>query len=140
MRPAADRPRGGTALVAVVCLSIIALVVAALFRVHASRADQVRRIEWSMQADRLIESGFERAFIQLSDDPMYDGESWSIPAEALGGRPAAVEIAVEADDEDGPRSVLVRADYPADGSPSDRVRLSKRFRIHATPPAEEDRE
>lgn len=122
--------RGGTTLVVLVCLSVLALVAASLLRETLIRRDQIEADHRRFQADWLVEAGLERAAAQLAADPSYPGETWDIPAEALGGRPAVVAIEVQPiEDEDGPdanaRTVHVRADYPSDGDSSDRARRTK---------------
>lgn len=131
MKARADRRRGGAALVALVCLSVIGVVVVGLLRVSKARADQVRLIEWRCQADWLVEAGLERAAARIKADPTYEGETWSIPAESLGRRSASVviEMTPGAEGEDDLLRVLIRADYPSDGPDDDRVRRSKTFGI-----------
>jgi hypothetical protein len=107
------------------------VVLVGLLRVSKARSDQLRRIEWRCQADWLVEAGLERAAARLKADPSYDGETWLIPAEAMGSRSAEVVITtlpIE-DGEAEPIRVRVRADYPADGFAEDRVRRSKTFAI-----------
>ena len=132
---------GGAALAALVCLSIIALIVAGLLRVSQTRSDQLLLIERRCQTDWLVEAGLERAVAQIRLDPSYAGETWSIPAESLTGRAASVVITVSFAEinEPGPIEVQVevQADYPADGSPIDRVRRNKRFPVQLSQPIEE---
>ncbi|WP_152053836.1 hypothetical protein [Tautonia marina] len=144
MKARASRRRGGAALVALVCLSVMGVVVVGLLRVSKARADQLRRIEWQRQADWLVEAGLERAAVRLKADPTYDGETWSIPADSPGLRAATVVITIatdrEGDGEDEAFRVLVRADYPSDGAVDDRVRRSKTFGINPTLWNKESRE
>jgi hypothetical protein len=89
---------------------------------------QRRRMEtelWQLQAGWLAESGLERAAQRLAAKSDFAGETWSIPAQLLGGSyAAAVRIRVEAV-RDQPKSRLVRveADYP--DRPQDRARESR---------------
>ncbi|WP_169974840.1 hypothetical protein [Tautonia rosea] len=131
MKAQADRRRGGAALIALVCLSVIGVVLVGLLRVSKARADQLRLIERGCQADWLVEAGLERAVARITTDPSYNGEIWTIPAESLGRRPATVVLSVQtvAEGEGDSSRVHVRADYPSDGPPDDRVRRSKTFRI-----------
>ncbi|QDV33037.1 hypothetical protein [Tautonia plasticadhaerens] len=130
-RHRSDRRRGGAALVALVCLSLIAMVVAGLLRLGASRAAGLDAVARRAQADWLVEAGLERAALRVSRDPDYGGETWDLPAEALGGRAGSVVIEVERGEggASGPRVVRVRADYPSDGDPSRRVRRTKVFQV-----------
>lgn len=135
MKVATVNRRGGAALVALVCLSVIALVTAGLFRVSLLRSDQVRRIERQSQADWLVEAGLERAAARLNVDSSYQGETWSIPAESLEGRTASIVIEVEEleDDDGSSRAVSVVVDFPSGGEPSGRVRRGKSFRVAPNP-------
>lgn len=134
MRRGTNLRRGGAALVALVCLSVTALVIAGLFQVSLSRSDQVRRMERVRQADWLVEAGLERAAARFNLDPTYLGETWAIPAELLGGKPASVVIKVEESrDGDGDsRAVSVFVDSPTGGDPAVRVRRGKSFRVTLT--------
>lgn len=116
---------------ALVCLSIIALVTAGLIRLGAARRGGLDAIARRAQADWLVEAGLERAALRLGSDPEYDGETWAPPAEALGGLAGTVVIRVEQGDggPSGPRPVRIRADYPSDGDPSRRVRRTKVFQV-----------
>ncbi|RUL88070.1 hypothetical protein [Tautonia sociabilis] len=136
MRPSSSRTdrQGGAALVALVCLSVIVLVVAGLIRLGADRAEHLLALERESQALWLVEAGLERAAAQLRVDPSYEGETWTLPPEALGGREGTVTIEVEETDPgaDQPLTVRVRADYPSDGDPSHRARRSKVFQVRPT--------
>jgi hypothetical protein len=111
------------------------MVVAGLIRLGVTRADQLDATFRRSQADWLVEAGLERAFIRLHNDPSYDGETWEVPAEALGGRTGKVVIEVEPSNGDFPASVitvLIRADYPSDGDTSRRIRRSKVYLVRPT--------
>lgn len=125
------RRRAGAAIVALVCLSVIALVMAGLLRVNLSRAEEVRRMVHRCQADWLIEAGLERAVARCAVDPAFEQETWSIPPEDLGGRSGIVTMTVFPDPEGAENRlrVSIRAEYPSDGSSSDRVRRSKVYTV-----------
>jgi len=122
-----NRRQGGVAVIALICLSLLGLIIAGLLRVDLGRRGQIRAVEHRLQADWLVEAGLERAAARIAQNADYEGESWRIPAEALGGRSAIVLIEVESTDRGNLKSVRVRSDYPADGAPESRVRRTKTF-------------
>jgi hypothetical protein len=78
------------AILALVALAAVALAITARQLRAANRAAERR-----MQADLLLESGFDRAAAQLARDPSYQGETWRLSAETLaspGGEAGEVEI------------------------------------------------
>jgi Tfp pilus assembly protein PilX len=112
--------------VVLVCLVIITLIAAGLLRtVHSQRA-LIRGEARGLQADWLAESALERASARLAADHDYQGETWSISAEDLGGEaPGLVTIEVETSAENPTRRLVsVRADYP--GDTEQRVRRTRR--------------
>jgi hypothetical protein len=108
-----------------VCLVVITMIGAGLLRLVSSQRVMIRGEERGMQSEWLAESGIERAVARLASDPEYRGETWSIPADALGGpSPGVVSIKVgPLRDERVRRLVTVQADYPSD--PEQRVRTTK---------------
>jgi hypothetical protein len=110
------RRRASITVAVLVCLLVIMLIGASLLRIAGSQRAAVLGEERMLQADWLAESGMERAAARLAADPLYAGETWPIPADALGGGSSGlVSIRVESrPDEPGLRLVTVQADYPAE--------------------------
>lgn len=110
-------PRRGVALpMALVALALIAILFGVALKRTAGERRLIRAEERALQADWLAESGLERAAARLGRDADYHGETWSIPAEALGG-PDGAEVFIEVEAVDGRpdlRRVRARADYPVD--------------------------
>jgi hypothetical protein len=126
MRARGLRPRRGLITVAVlICLVVIAMIGVGLLRVGRLERTTIDHDERALQAEWLAESGIEHAAGRLAGEPGYPGETWSIPADALGGPwSGVVSIKVEPSrDEPARRLVTVQADYPTD--PALRVRTSK---------------
>jgi Tfp pilus assembly protein PilX len=77
-----------------VLLVVVMCVALALFGVWAQQVVRSqRRLEsrqYRAQAQRLAEAGVRRAVAQLAADPNFKSESWSVPAEQLKQRHAAV--------------------------------------------------
>ncbi|CAN5872511.1 hypothetical protein BH23PLA1_BH23PLA1_14560 [soil metagenome] len=126
--------RGAASIVALAGLVLLAMIAAAMLRAGVARRDNAAVEESILQTDWLVEAGLERAFAQLTADPDYEGETWEIPAEALGDRGALVRIKVETKADRKPLTVHVEADYPAD-SPR-RVRMARRFLVNLEGDAE----
>jgi hypothetical protein len=108
-----------------VCLVVITMIGAGLLRLVGSQRVMIRGEEHALQSEWLAESGIERAVARLAGDPEYRGETWTIPADALGGPlPGLVSIKVgPLNDGRDRRLVTVQADFP--GDPERRVRTSK---------------
>lgn len=130
MRTDRRRPmsRGAAAFFALVCLSLLALVVIGMLRQGRIRRERMRAAEHRQQADWLVEAGLERAAARLGAEADYEGENWAIGPETLGGRSAVVVIAVEPGEGEA-RSVRVRAAYPADPSAPNRTTRTKVFQV-----------
>ena len=108
--------RRGSAIVAVVvCLVAITTICGALLRVGLEERRILRGEEHRLQAEWLAESGMARAVARLAESDDYDGETWEIPANALGGAsPGLVKIVVtDVKSEPRHRLVTVQADYPS---------------------------
>ncbi len=136
-----DRRRGLTTVAVLICLLVLGLIAGVLVKLGVAYRDQVRTEERRLQAEWLAEAGVDRALARLAGDADYAGESWEIPADALGltaaktpekGPAAVVAIEVERPkDQDGDVIVRARADYPPD--PPRRVRVSREVVVSKTP-------
>jgi len=117
--------RGAVLLVAIVCIAVASVIFLSLLRLSVAERRRVETEAWQVQAAWLAESGIERAAARLAADPEYQGETWALPADLLGGRyDAVVKIRVETIPDDEPRRLVhVEADYPDD--PQNRARRSK---------------
>jgi type II secretory pathway component PulK len=116
--------RGGFALaMALLCLAIAGVVFVVMLQQAAASRVTVRRAERTSQAEWLAESAIERAVVRLQADGASFEETWTIPAEQLGGRHgASIEINT-ADIGDSIPIFLVNvvADYPAESPQRKRV-------------------
>ena len=132
----AHNRRGAAVILALVCLTMAAMLMAVMARVALTTSQQARDEGRRLQAAWLVESGLQRAGAQLAADSDYAGETWTIPASVLGtGHDAVVLIEVRASDaEPQQRTVRVRADYPDD--PVHRVRKSKQLVVELVLPEE----
>jgi len=121
--------RGAVLIVVLACLAVTLLVMVSLLRLAAAERSQMQVGAWQAQARWLAESALERAAARLAADPKYNGETWSLAAEALGGRDgAAVKIEVETPTgQPARRLVRVQADYP--DHPHLRVRQSRQLAV-----------
>jgi hypothetical protein len=136
IRKRAARRRGAILIVAMVCVAIAAAAMVSLVQLAAGQRKLVRAEALRLQGSWLAESALDRAAWRLALDPKYSGETWNLPAAALGGADGAtVTIQVEpVPNQSTHRLVRVRADYPED--PQDRVRLTKQAVVQLKPEGE----
>jgi hypothetical protein len=129
------RRRGAILVVALVCVAVATAAMVCLVQMAIGQRSLVRAEALRLQCCWLAESALDRAAWRLASDPKYPGETWNLPAAALGGSDgAAVTIQVEpVPDRSLHRLVRVRADYP---DSADRVRLSKQAVLELKPPGE----
>lgn len=110
------RPRSGMILAMVlVALLIVMLLGAALANAFLARRQLVRHSEQQQQAFWLAESAMQRAVYRLTNEPEYQGETWQVPADDLGGTYFGVAIiqvdAIAAADTE--LRITVEATYPS---------------------------
>jgi hypothetical protein len=125
------RRRGFLAVAVLISMAAASLILLLTLRTAADSRRVAQGQLQQAQAQWLVESGLERAAARLASDAQYQGETWSIPAEELGGSAAVVLIRVapvagEADS----RAVFVEADYP--NHPVDRARKTKEVLVKGT--------
>jgi type II secretory pathway component PulK len=116
-------------LAVLVCVVLISLISLTLIKLTLAQRSQAQRELWRMQADWLVESGLERAAAKIANDGEYTGETWSVPAEQLGGGRAG-EIQIKVSPMDGQplqRQVHVQAIFPA--NTDQRARSSKQVTV-----------
>jgi hypothetical protein len=120
-------------MVTLVCIAVASLMFLVLLRLSALQRRGTEADAWQAQAAWLVESGLERAAARLADDSDYQGETWSLPSNALGGDEAAVvQIEVEVVPKQSERRLVrVRSDYP--DHPLHRARKSKQLVIEVRP-------
>jgi type II secretory pathway component PulK len=119
-------------VIAIVCLAVASALLVSVARLSVARRSASRAQEWRAQAGWLADSAVERAAARLRDNPRYPGETWNVPADALGGSSAGV-IRIEIQtptDRPETREVRVTADYPDD--PEHRARETRRAVVALT--------
>jgi hypothetical protein len=125
-RTTASGRRGFLAVLVLVCIVVMAAIGAGLLRIGLAERARLRDEERRLQAEWLVESGVERGLAALASRPDYRGETWEVPADALGGpSPARVTIAVES--REGRQFLRVRADDRRDAP--GRIRLTRTVRV-----------
>ncbi len=119
---AGRRPRGAIILVVLVALIVASAVLVSVARLALTDRTAWRMESWEVQAAWLAESGLDRAAARIKNDPAYQGETWTLPAELFDGRHGGkVVIDVQAvGREPSQRRIRIQADYPDD--PQDRAR------------------
>ena len=121
--------RGMILIIILACLAVASALLIAGVKLAVSTHRFTRSFGWGVQAQWLVESGINRAAVELGADANYTGETWKIPAEYFGGQDAGiVKIAVKAvADQAHRRLVRVEADFPDD--PQERVRYVKELTL-----------
>ncbi|HUY91369.1 MAG TPA: PilX N-terminal domain-containing pilus assembly protein [Pirellulales bacterium] len=123
--------RGAVLVIALVAITIFAMVGGALVRLAVMERKTVDGQQRQRQARRLAEAGVARAAARLASDPAYRGETWSLAgAEAVAGQPAQVTIEVnEVPEKPGWRRITAAADYPSDAAARARERQVLEFEV-----------
>lgn len=131
MSPKPSGRRGVTLVLLIAALMLLAIVSATLVRLAKLQSDRARHDLDRVQTAWLVEAGLERAWARLGRDPAYEGETWRIAADELGGRPGSVQITVRPDEDADVLRIEVRAQFP--DAAIDTNRITKTFQ--ARPPA-----
>lgn len=109
-------PSGMILAIVLVALLVVMLLGAALTNAFLAQRQFARHVEQQQQAFWLAESALHRAAHRLANEPGYEGETWHVSADDLGGTHAGVAVVrVEAvaEAELGHR-IIVDASYPSD--------------------------
>lgn len=120
MTRTANKPRrarrGVMLAIVLITLIVVMLIGASLANTLVSHRRHARHREHQQQTLWVVESAAQRAAHRLASDDEYQGETWQVPGELLGGGRSAVAVirisAVESDPDQ--RRVIVEATYPAD--------------------------
>lgn len=102
--------------VAILCITIALMLATALSRAAVVQQRQSRNGTYQQQALWLAESGLQRAVFRLRTAPGYAGETWDVPADALGSAHAGV-VTIEVQPNaagDGRIELQVTARYPVE--------------------------
>ncbi len=128
--------RGAALLITLVCLVLLTVIGGALLRLVLLERKLLDSRERLCQSRWLVEAGVERAAARLAAEPGYQGETWTLPAEEIGGsEPGVVNIqVVAAPDRPAWRRIVVQADYPRDERR--RARMRKQIEVEAEPSGE----
>ncbi len=123
-----QRPKRGAVLICVVaCMAVATLLLGGMLKSTLLTKRQIRVERHLRQAEWLVQAGAERAAFRLARDGEYEGEQWSLAADAIVGTdPGSVSISVSQESTDQ-ASVRVVAEYPAGSVAS--IRRSREFFI-----------
>jgi hypothetical protein len=109
--------RSGIVLLAtIVCTAVVMGFFAAWVRVAVAERKQLHSIEDRVQSEYLAASGVRRALARLHAEPTYQGETWQLGREALGGRTGSAQIEVKVDEQSNERVIRVTAQVPANAA------------------------
>jgi hypothetical protein len=125
--------RSGIVLLAtIVCLAAVMMFFGAWVRVAVAERKQLHSIEDRVQAEYLAASGVRRARARLNVEPAYQGETWQLECEALGGRTGVAQIEIKTDGPSNERVIRVTAQVPADAI--NRATHTTQITIHGSDP------
>jgi Tfp pilus assembly protein PilV len=121
-------PRGVVLVAVIVTLTIGLALFAIWARTIVREKRQLANQQFRMQAVRLAEAGIQRARAMRTADPKYENETWSVPAEVLGGRHGAeVRIHVTSEPDATATRYEATAEYPAGAVR--RAQITKRIEL-----------
>ncbi len=127
---------GAFLIVAMICLVLTTGLLGMLLKMAVLSRKAARMEAAALQAEWLAESALDRAAAKLKGDAGYQGETWNITKEDLGGPYAgAVKIAVKPSEATPEREVEVIARFPLEGSNT--VKRTKRLAIAVSVPLTE---
>lgn len=114
----ATRRRGAVLIIVMICLMLITLLMASLLKSALLQRRQIIKEQYRIQAEWILESALERAALQRSKDPEYQGEVWQISPVELGTRYAgSAEITLQPEGKDDRLiSIQARVIYPENTS------------------------
>lgn len=109
-----QRRRGAALVLAMVCLLVVATISVALTRALLDEHRQAQRRQHQLQALWVADSAVQRAAAQLKSSTDYEGETWQIDKEAMGGKwSAEAVIQIEpVESHESLRRIVVHARYP----------------------------
>ena len=114
-----SRPRpqrtGMILAMVLVALLVVMLLGAALANAFLAQRQLVRLSQQQQQAFWLAESAMHRAAHRFANEPGYEGETWQVPADDLGGTYAGVAV-VRVETVSEPQSghrIIVDSSYPS---------------------------
>ncbi len=125
------KQRAGFALIGVmIVLVVCSMLVVSWFRTIAAQREQLRMAEDRLTAEWLAEGAMDRAAAKFRHSPDYQGETWTVAADELGGQNGAtMKIRIEPVAEHSDRHTIeIEADYPQNSLRS--VRVSKRIIVN----------
>jgi type II secretory pathway component PulK len=131
-RPSVQR-RGVALLLVVAILAVVLISAGALLQRIVAQERATRGIAHKLQAQLLAESAFDRAFVKLTADREYAGETWQPTVTGLSAKAetASVTIAVKAAEQTDVFEVTVTALCPDHPIRRAQVASSRQLRLAA---------
>ncbi len=121
------RKRGAVLVCVIVCMAVATLLLGGMLKKTLMTRRQIRTERHARQTQWLVQAGAERAAFRLTGNAEYNGEVWSLAADAIVGTdPGVVNISVNRDSTDR-ATVLVVAEYPSGKATS--IRRTRKFLI-----------
>ena len=134
LRRTSSRRRGVAMLLVLAILAVVLVSAGALLQRIVAQERATRGIANKLQAQLLAESAFDRAFVKLTADRKYAGETWQPTVTGLSAKAetASVTIVVKAADTAGTFEVTVTARCPDHPIRRAQVASSRQLRPAAT--------
>ena len=129
MRRKVQARRGAVLVMALIALTLLTIIGAALVRLAVMETKAIDLRLRGCQARRLAEAGVARGAARLASDPGYRGETWTLSrADWPAGVPAQVTIEIGETDKPGWRRITATADFPSDAASRARERQTADLR------------
>ena len=129
--------RGGFLIIAMICLLLTTGLMGALLKMAVLNRRAAQFEAHALQAEWLAESALDRAAAKLSGDGDYQGETWRIPADDLGGSHAGeVQITIKPGQATNVREMEAIARFPSEGSTG--AKRTKRLLVTVSTPSAND--
>ncbi|MBD3672560.1 MAG: hypothetical protein HUJ26_03445 [Planctomycetaceae bacterium] len=125
---------GAVTIVVLLAMLIVFSIGLTMLETTLRERERTLQFEQRQQSTWLAESGIERAAMQLKSNPDYEGETWTLNQQELGGSDdGVVTIKVTPEENSDRRLVTVVADYPTD--PHQHIRTSREILVDVSQPS-----
>ena len=130
-------PRRGVVLIVVIVTTSISLVLFGMWAKNmVSEHRRFANQQFRLQATRLAEAGVRRAMARKFADPQFQEETWSVPADSLGG-PHAANVQIRVIQGDDATTVRYEATAQFPMGAARRAQITKRIELPIPPSGNE---
>ncbi len=104
------RRKGAAMIMAIIALIICTSISLSMFKTTMLRQQHFVNRQWKLQTELIADSALERAYHQLTNDPKYTGETWTVSVNEERGS-AMIQVI---DSQQDRYQVKVVARFPSD--------------------------